>query len=135
MLTSKLRITASGLVAAGALSAAIPTAQAKVVFPTPGAMTVRGLPTQIRAGHMWNLRELMPYAIQSGEMLFERQSASGSWTTIVTGKISPRVLWLHWRVPRALAGSQLVVRFVLQSQGELLATSPSYAIAIGGGSR
>ncbi|HEX4035523.1 MAG TPA: hypothetical protein VHX66_13850 [Solirubrobacteraceae bacterium] len=108
------------------------SAQAKVVFPTPGAMTVHGLPTHVRAGHMWNLRELMPYAIQSGKMLFERQSASGAWTTIVSGKIRPRILWLHWRVPRSLAGSQLVVRFVLKSQGQLLAMSPSYAMAIGG---
>jgi hypothetical protein len=132
MLNSKLRITVCGLAAAGALSLASSSAQAKVVFPTPGAMTVRGLPAQVRAGHMWNLRELMPYAIQSGKMVFERQSATGAWTTIVTGKISPRVLWLHWRVPRSLAGSQLVVRFVLKGQGHLLAMSPSYAMTIAG---
>ncbi|HLW96388.1 MAG TPA: hypothetical protein VKS25_13495 [Solirubrobacteraceae bacterium] len=131
MLASKLKITICGLVVAGALSLAVSSAQAKVLFPTPGAMTFAGLPAQIRAGHMWNLRELMPYAIQSGEMLLEHQTAPGTWTTIVTGKIRPRILWLHWRVPRSLAGAQLVVRFVLVSQGELLATSPNYAIAIG----
>jgi hypothetical protein len=130
MLTSRLRITICGLVTAAALSVAISSAQADVVFPTPGAMVFDGLPAHIRAGHMWNLRELMPYAIQSGEMLFEHQTTPGTWTTIVTGKIRPRVLWLHWRPSRSLAGSQLVVRFVLESQGQLLAVSPDYAMAI-----
>ena len=130
MLASKLRITTCGLVTATALALAISSAHASVIFPTPGAMTFDGLPAHIRAGHMWNLRELMPYAIQSGEMLFEHRTAPGTWATIVTGKIRPRVLWLHWRVPRSLAGSRLVVRFVLVSQGELLATSPNYAMAL-----
>jgi len=129
MYSSKLNRAVAGLAAAGAFAGAAASAQANIHFPSPGAMSVAGLPAQIRAGHMWNLRELMPLAIPKGEMLLERQVAPGQWATIVKGKIRPRVLWLHWRPPRALVGS-LDVRFVLESGGKLLAVSPTYTMAV-----
>ena len=42
----------------------------------------------------------------------------------------PRVAWLHWRVPVTLGGTQLTVRFVLESTGQMLALSPSYTMTV-----
>jgi hypothetical protein len=107
-------------------------ARANVAFPSPGAMTVAGLPAQLRAGHTFTLREVMPLAVWHGRIGLQRQLPSGVWRTLATAPISPRVFWLHWFVPARWAGSQISVRFVLASRSQLLARSPVYTVSVGG---
>jgi len=106
------------------------SAQAQVVFPAPGAMQFSDLPSHVRAGATFTLHEVMPLAIFGGEMRFQRQSPSGAWSTIASAPPRPKVFWLHWRVPARWAGSQLTVRFVLESHGQMLAVSPTYAMSV-----
>jgi len=118
-------LTVCALAVAGAASA-------DVSFPAPGAMQVAGLPAQLRAGHTFTLREVMPLAVWHGRVRFQLELPSGAWRTVATGAIRPRVFWLHWFVPKALAGTQLSVRFVLQSRDQLLALSDPATISVGG---
>jgi hypothetical protein len=115
--------------AALALATAAASARANVAFPAPGEMSVAGLPAQLRGGHTLTLRELMPLAIFDSELELQCQTQSG-WRTLTMAPPRPKVVWLHWRVPLALAGTQLVVRFVLENGGRLLALSPSYAMTV-----
>jgi hypothetical protein len=103
---------------------------ADVVFPTPGAMQFTGLPAQVRSGHHFTLREVMPLAIFGGVIHFQRETPSGGWTTLASAAVRPKVFWLHWFVRRALRGVQMQVRFVLESGGQLLAVSPGYAMSV-----
>jgi len=114
---------------AAALAVAAP-AQAGVVLPSPGVMNVSGLPSQVRAGHTFTLREVMPLAVWYGHVRLQRLLPSGAWRTLASAAIRPRVFWLHWWVPRHLGGARLTVRFLLESRAQLLAVSPTYAIAV-----
>ena len=105
-------------------------AEASVTIPAPGVMDVKGLPVQLRAGEMFNLRELMPLAVWGGVVYLQRESSPGVWQTITSGAVRPRVFWLHWRVPARMAGSQLSVRFLLKSHAQVLALSPIYQLGI-----
>jgi len=93
-------------------------------------MRVTDLPARVPAGHTFTLREVLPLAVWQGVVFFQRQMPGGSWETLATAPISPRVFWLHWKVPAGWAGSQIAVRFVLQGRGELLATSSPYTISV-----
>jgi hypothetical protein len=128
------RHAATGLAAFAALTsvalAGAVSAQAKVVFPTPGAMTFTDLPSQVRAGHTFTLHELMPYAILSGDVLLQSQSPAGAWQTLASAPPAPHIFWMHWRVPAALGGSQLTVRFLLENKGNTMAVSPNYAMDV-----
>ena len=101
-----------------------------VSFPTPGAMEFSRLPAQIRSGHHFTMRGVMPLAIFGGDIHLQSETATGGWTTLVSAKVSPKVFWIHWMVPKPLRGTQMQVRFVLDGRGQLLATSPTYAIAV-----
>jgi hypothetical protein len=125
------RRLALALAAALALATAA-TASADVSFPAPGAMQVAGLPAQLPAGHTFTLREVLPLAVWHGRVRFQLELPSGAWRTVATAAIRPRVFWLHWFVPKALAGTQLSVRFVLQSRDQLLALSDPATISVGG---
>ena len=116
-------------VAAVTLGCAV-SAQAQVVFPAPGTMQFSDLPSHVRAGATFTLHEVMPLAIFAGEMRFQRQSPSGVWSTIASAPPRPKVFWLHWRVPARWGGSQIGVRFVLQSRGHTLAVSPTYTMSV-----
>jgi hypothetical protein len=116
-------------VVAVALGGAV-SAQAQVVFPAPGVMALSGLPSRVRAGERVTMHQVMPLAIFGGEMRFQRQSPSGTWSTMVSAPPRPRVFWLHWRVPARWAGSQIAVRFVLESRGQTLAVSPTYTMSV-----
>jgi hypothetical protein len=100
-----------------------------VVFPSPGAMTVHGLPAQIRAGHTFTLRANLPLATWSGKLLLQEQDASGTWNTLVSGA-GLRLFWLHWKVPSRWAGSSFTARFVLMSGAQVLAMSPNYTLTV-----
>jgi len=110
-------------------------ARAGVALPEPGAMAFSGLPSQLRAGHPFTLREVMPLAVWHGRVRFQRHTPSGGWRTLASAPISPRVFWLHWFVPARWAGTQITVRFVLVSGSELLALSPAYAVDVAGARR
>jgi hypothetical protein len=116
-------------VAAVTLGCAV-SAQAQVVFPAPGAMQFSDPPSHVRAGATFTLHEVMPLAIFAGEMRLQRQSPSGGWSTIASAPPRPKVFWLHWRVPARWGGSQIAVRFVLESRGHTLAVSPTYTISV-----
>ena len=116
-------------VATVALAGAV-SAQAQVVFPAPGVMQFSDPPSRVRAGARFTLHELMPMAIFGGEMRFQRQSPSGDWLTMVSAPPRPRVFWLHWKVPARWGGSQLAVRFLLESRGQMLAVSPTYTMSV-----
>lgn len=105
-------------------------AQASVAFPSPGSMTVSGTPLNVRAGHTFTLRETLPLAVFNGKFALQGESASGAWQTLVAGPPRPRIAWLHWKVPAALRGSHLTVRYVLSSGAQMLAVSPSYAMSV-----
>ena len=105
------------------------TAQAAVVFPSPGAMTVSGVPNA-RAGHTFTLREILPLAVFNGKFALQSESRSGVWETLVAAPPRPRIAWLHWKVPGALRGSQLTVRYVLTSGAQMLAVSPNYTMSV-----
>ncbi len=106
------------------------TAQAQVVFPTPGNMTVSGVPFTVRPGHTLTLHEDLPLAVFNGEFALQSESSSGVWRTLIAAPPRPRIVWLHWKVPMALRGSQLTVRYLLESGGEILAISPSYTMGV-----
>jgi hypothetical protein len=106
------------------------SAGAQVAFPAPGAMQFGGLPAQVPAGHTFTLREELPLAIWGGELSLQRQLPSGAWQTLTVAPPRPRIVWLHWRVPAAWNGSQLTVRFLLDSGGRMLAVSPSYPMTV-----
>jgi hypothetical protein len=103
---------------------------ADVVFPTPGAMQFNRLPAQVRSGHHFTLREVMPLAIFGGVIHFQRETPSGGWRTLASAAVRPKVFWLHWFVRPALKGAQMQVRFVLESGGQMLAVSPGYAMSV-----
>jgi hypothetical protein len=123
---------AVGVLAAIALVAlaAAASADARVTFPAPGAMQFSGLPTQVPAGHTLTLREEMPLAIWGGELYLQRQLPTGAWQTLIVAPPRPRIVWLHWRVPAAWRGSQLTLRFLLDSGGRMLAVSGSYPLTV-----
>lgn len=116
-------------VAAVALAGAV-SAHAQVVFPAPGVMQFSNPPSHVRAGARFTLHEVMPLAIFGGEMRFQRRSPSGDWLTMVSAPPRPRVFWLHWKVPARWGGSQLAVRFLLESRGQTLAVSPTYTMSV-----
>ena len=128
------RRATAGLVAVAALTsvalAGPVSAQAKVLFPSPGAMTFTDLPSQVRSGHTFTLHELMPYAILSGDVLLQSQSPAGTWQTLASAPPKPHIFWMHWRVPAAMGGSQLTVRFLLENKGNTMAVSPDYAMSV-----
>ena len=128
-LRSRRAAIALAAVASVALGAAA-TAQAQVVFPAPGVMAFNDLPTRVHAGENVTLREVMPLAIFAAQVRFQRQSPSGGWRTIASAPPRPRVFWLHWTVPTSWGASQIAVRFVLESRGQVLALSPSYSISV-----
>jgi hypothetical protein len=111
-----------------AITGASPVAAA-VVFSRPGAMSVTDLPTQVRAGGTLTLREVTPLAIWNGVVLLERQTPAG-WETLTSAPVRPRVFWLHWTVPADWAGSQISVRFVLESSSQTLAVSSTYLLDV-----
>ena len=75
----------------------------------------------------------MPLAVWHGRIRFQLELPSGAWRTVATAAISPRVFWLHWFVPKKWAGSQIAVRFMLESRSDVLALSPAYTVGVGGG--
>ena len=117
---------AGSAAAAGASADATPT----VSFPTPGAMAFAGLPAQIRSGHHLTLHAELPLAVAGGVIHLQRQTPSGGWRTLVSAAPRPRIFWLHWLVPASWSGAQIQVRFVLESGGLVLASSPAYPIAV-----
>jgi hypothetical protein len=125
----RLERCALGAAALVALSVA-PAADAGVVFPSPGAMVLQGLPARVRAGHTWTLREVLPLAIFGGRVRLQQQSSVGAWQTVTSAAVRPRVVWLHWKVPASLGGSQIAVRFVLASGGQTLAVSATYPLTV-----
>ena len=129
-LLNRSRRAACGLAAVAAVTlAGAVSAQAQVVFPAPGTMQFSDLPSHVRAGATFTLHEVMPLAIFAGQMHFQRQSPSG-WSTIASAPPRPKVFWLHWKVPASWGGSQIAVRFVLESHGLTLAVSPIYAMSV-----
>ena len=100
-----------------------------IVFPVPGAMEFARLPAQIRSGHHFTMRGVMPLAIFGGVVHLQRQTPTG-WQPLASAAVRPKVFWLHWMVPAPMRGTQLVVRFVLDSGGQKLAVSPDYTIAV-----
>jgi len=129
-----LALGVAGSAQAGAVSAqagAVSSdAQPGVSFPTPGAMAFVRLPAQISAGHHLTLHAELPLAIFGGVIDFQRQTPSGGWRTLASAAVRPRIFWLHWLVPASWSGSQLSVRFVLESGGQVLASSPAYTIGV-----
>jgi hypothetical protein len=106
------------------------TAQAGVVFPTPGNMTVTGVPLTVRPGHTFTLHEDLPLAVFNGEFALQSESSTGVWQTLIAAPPRPRIVWLHWKVPMALKGSQLTVRYVLLGGTQMLAVSPNYTLGV-----
>ena len=127
------RLPRRALVAfAGSSLFAAGPASARVVFPTPGAMSVPDLPKHVRAGEHLTLVENMPDGILGGVVHFQRESPAGLWGTMASAPVRPWVFWLHWHVPRRWAGSQIQVRFLLTDAGQFLAGSPVYSMSIKG---
>jgi len=127
-------LAVSALIAAAALGGAQAgparaTSRPGIVFPVPGAMEFARLPAQIRGGHHFTMRGVMPLAIFGGVIHLQRQTPAG-WQTLASAAVRPKVFWLHWMVPAPMRGTQLVVRFVLDSGGQKLAVSPDYTIAV-----
>jgi hypothetical protein len=106
------------------------TAQAKVVFPTPGNMAVSGVPALVRPGHTLTFHENLPLAVFNGEFALQSESSTGVWQTLISAPPRPRIVWLHWKVPMALRGTQMTVRYVLESGGQMLAVSPDYTMGV-----
>ena len=123
-------VTLASFAAAGLGGAG--TAAAQIAFPTPGVIRVDRLPTRVRAGHTFTLREVMPLAVWFGKVRFQRQTPAGDWRTLATAAIRPRVFWLHWWVPAHLGGARIAVRFVVVSRGQALAVSPGYTLTVTG---
>ena len=127
-------LAVAAMIAAAALGAAQPgraraTARPGIVFPVPGAMEFARLPAQIRSGHHFTMRGVMPLAIFGGVVHLQRQTPTG-WQPLASAAVRPKVFWLHWMVPASMGGTQLVVRFVLGSRGQKLAVSPDYTIEV-----
>jgi hypothetical protein len=123
--------TACVLAASAALALGLAaTAQAQVVFPTPGNMTVSGVPALVRPGHTLTVRENLPLAVFNGEFALQSETSNGLWQTLISAPPRPRIVWLHWKVPMALSGTQMTVRYVLESGGQILAVSPAYTIGV-----
>jgi hypothetical protein len=103
-----------------------------VTVPKPGVILVPNLPTSIHGGHTFTLRELLPFAIVPyGNVQFQERLASGTWQTLSRTRVTPRVFWLHWKVPSQLKGTTLSVRFVLRSNvRQFLAASPAYTVSV-----
>jgi hypothetical protein len=130
-----------GGTSAQALDAHAAVAQAGVVFgvpamavtvPKPGVILVSNLPTRIRSGHTFTFHELLPFAVVPyGNVQFQRRLASGAWQTLALTRVTPRVFWVHWKVPSQLKGTTLSVRFVLRSDvRQFLASSPAYTVSV-----
>ena len=113
------------------VAAATAGAHALVVFPSPGVMQITNLPSQVHAGQQFTLVENMPDGILGGVVHFQRESPSGAWWTMASAPVRPWIFWLHWRVPKRWAGSQIHVRFRLTDAGQFLAGSPVYAMSVG----
>jgi hypothetical protein len=107
-------------------------AKAAVTVPKPGVILVTNLPTSIRSGHTFTVRELLPFAVVPyGNVQFQERLASGAWQTLALTRVTPRVFWLHWKVPSQLRGTTLSVRFVLRSNvQQSLASSPTYTVSV-----
>lgn len=120
-------LAAAALCGGGALDA-----QAAVTVPKPGVILVTNLPTSIRSGHTFTVRELLPFAVVPyGNVQFQERLASGAWQTLALTRVTPRVFWLHWKVPSQLRGTTLSVRFVLRSNvQQSLASSPTYTVSV-----
>lgn len=101
-----------------------------VYFPTPGAMAFVRLPAQVRSGHHFTLHAELPLAVFGGTVHLQRETPTGAWRTIVSAAPRPRIFWLHWLVPASWRGAQIEVRFVLESGGQVLASSPAYTITV-----
>jgi hypothetical protein len=106
-------------------------AQAEVTFPAPGSMTVSGVPPTVRPGHTFTLHEDLPLAVFGGQFAIQSESTEGTWQTLVSAPPRPRIVWLHWKVPAALHGSQLTIRYTLESGTTMLAVSPNYTMSVG----
>jgi hypothetical protein len=100
-----------------------------VSFPTPGAMAFVRLPAEVRSGHHFTLHAELPLAVLGGVVHLQRDTPTG-WRTIVSAPPRPRIFWMHWMVPASWRGAQIEVRFVLESGGQLLASSPAYTIGV-----
>jgi len=102
-------------------------AHAAVTVPRPGIITVTNLPASIRSGHTFTLREMLPFAVVPfGNVALEDRLASGAWQTLSLTRVTPRVFWLHWRVPSQFRGTTLSIRLVLRSStGQFLASTPT----------
>jgi hypothetical protein len=123
--------TACVLAASAALALGLAaTAQAQVVFPAPGKMTVSGVPAQVRPGHTLTVHENLPLAVFNGEFALQVESSTGVWKTLISAPPRPRIVWLHWKVPMALRGTQLTVRYLLESGGQMLAVSPDHTMGV-----
>ena len=115
----RLRVRRAPLLASFAalsLLAAAP-AGAKVVFPSPGVIDVTDLAPHVHVGQQYSMRESLPDAVFGGVLQLQRESSAGAWVTIAAGKARPWIVWIHWHVAGRLAGSQLTVRFLLESGG------------------
>jgi hypothetical protein len=101
------------------------------MVPKPGVILVTNLPASIRSGHTFTLRELLPFAVVPyGNVQLEDRLASGAWQTLALTRVTPRVFWLHWRVPTRLRGTTLSVRLVLRSNAnQFLASTPTYSVS------
>ncbi|HEY1776830.1 MAG TPA: hypothetical protein VGG41_11780 [Solirubrobacteraceae bacterium] len=122
-----LALGVAGSAQAGGVSS---VAAPGVSFPSPGTMAFARLPAQVAGGHHFTLHAELPLAIFGGVMHLQRQTPSGHWRSLVSAAVRPRIFWLHWFVPARWRGSQLSVRFVLKSGGLMLASSPTYTIAV-----
>jgi hypothetical protein len=117
--------------AAASCGVAALDAHAAVTVPRPGIIMVTNLPASIRSGHTFTLRELLPFAVVPyGNVALEDRLASGAWQTLSLTRVTPRVFWLHWRVPSQLRGTTLSIRLVLRSStGQFLASTPTSAMS------
>jgi hypothetical protein len=117
---------------AGLCGGGVLAAQAAVTVPKPGVILVTNPPRSIRVGHTFTLREELPFAVVPyGKVQFQERLASGAWQTLALTHVTPRVFWLHWKVPSRLKGTTLSVRFVLRSNvGQFLASSPAYSVSV-----
>jgi hypothetical protein len=123
------RIALLASVTSASLIAASP-AGAKVVFPSPGVIDVTDLAAQVHVGQHYSMRESLPDAVFGGVLELQRQSPAGDWVTMASGKARPWIVWIHWNVHGRLAGSQLTVRFLLETGGQTLAMSPNYTVGV-----
>jgi hypothetical protein len=105
-------------------------AGAKVVFPSPGVIDVTDLAPHVHVGQQYSMRESLPDAVFGGVLELQRESSTGAWVTMTAGKARPWIVWIHWHVAGRLGGSQLTVRFLLESGGQTLAISPTYSVTV-----